>query len=186
MSLKYIARMAGGASLEKMKKVIDAIHRKTGKSKAGLFFDMVNCSLRYGAGYYDYQIFEFYNMNARERRTYMTRVKNKRLIMHANDQSYSYIFDQKNVFDKRFKAFLGREVLDLKEINFPAFAAFVQGREAFFAKPYVGESGKGIEKIHIDDLIKLCNRNIGNKYLTPNKNLKVFVKGGQIYFIDQR
>ena len=114
MSLKYIARMAGGASLEKMKKVIDAIHRKTGKSKAGLFFDMVNCSLRYGAGYYDYQIFEFYNMNARERRTYMTRVKNKRLIMHANDQSYSYIFDQKNVFDKRFKAFLGREVLDLK------------------------------------------------------------------------
>lgn len=147
MSLKYIARMAGGASLEKMKKVIDAIHRKTGKSKAGLFFDMVNCSLRYGAGYYDYQIFEFYNMNARQRRTYMTRVKNKRLIMRANDQSYSYIFDQKNVFDKRFKPFLGREVLDLKEIDFSAFEAFVQGKEAFFAKPYVGESGKGIEKI---------------------------------------
>ena len=45
---------------------------------------------------------------------------------------------------------------------------------------------KGIEKIHIEDLIKLCSNNIGNKYLMPNKNLKVLVKNGQIYFIDQR
>ena len=45
---------------------------------------------------------------------------------------------------------------------------------------------QGIEKIHIDDIIKLCERNVGNKYLTPNKNLKIFLKNGQIYFIDQR
>lgn len=45
---------------------------------------------------------------------------------------------------------------------------------------------KGIEKIHIEDIIKLCGNNIGNKYLTPNKNLKILVKNGQIYFIDQR
>lgn len=47
-------------------------------------------------------------------------------------------------------------------------------------------NSQGIEKIHIDDIIKLCERNIGNKYLTPNKNLKIFLKNGQIYFIDQR
>lgn len=45
---------------------------------------------------------------------------------------------------------------------------------------------KGIEKIHIEDIIKLCGNNIGNKYLTPNKNIKILVKNGQIYFIDQR
>ena len=45
---------------------------------------------------------------------------------------------------------------------------------------------QGIEKIHIDDIIKLCERNIGNTYLTPNKNLKIFLKNGKIYFIDQR
>ena len=46
-------------------------------------------------------------------------------------------------------------------------------------------TSKGIEKIHIEDLIKLCENNIGNKYLTPNKNLKVLVKNHKIYFIKQ-
>ena len=41
-------------------------------------------------------------------------------------------------------------------------------------------STKGIEKKHIEDIIKLCSNNIGNKYLTPNKNTKVFVKNKQI------
>ena len=40
-----------------------------------------------------------------------------------------------------------------------------------------------IEKVNIDDIIKLCNNNIGNKYLTPVKNIKVYVKKGKIYFI---
>lgn len=39
-----------------------------------------------------------------------------------------------------------------------------------------------IEKIHIDDIIKLCSNNRGNKYLTPNKNLKILVKNRKIYF----
>lgn len=44
---------------------------------------------------------------------------------------------------------------------------------------------KGIEKIHIEDIIKLCEKNIGNKYLTPNKNIKILVKNQKIYFINQ-
>ena len=41
----------------------------------------------------------------------------------------------------------------------------------------------GIEKIHIDDIIKLCAKNEGNKYLTPNKNIKVLIKDKKVYFI---
>ena len=47
-------------------------------------------------------------------------------------------------------------------------------------------STKGIEKIHIEDIIKLCSNNIGNKYLTPNKNIKVLVKNNKIHFINQK
>ena len=47
-------------------------------------------------------------------------------------------------------------------------------------------STNGIEKIHIEDVIKLCENNIGNKYLTPNKNIKVLVKTNKIYFINQK
>lgn len=42
---------------------------------------------------------------------------------------------------------------------------------------------KGIEKINIDDIIKLCANNIGNKYLMPIKEIKVFVGKGKIQFI---
>ncbi len=41
---------------------------------------------------------------------------------------------------------------------------------------------QGIGKIHIEDIIKLCENNIGNKYLTPNKNIKIFVKKRKNFF----
>ena len=41
-------------------------------------------------------------------------------------------------------------------------------------------STQGIEKIHVDDIVKLCNNNVGNKYLTPNKNTKVELVNKQI------
>lgn len=43
-------------------------------------------------------------------------------------------------------------------------------------------SNSGISKVHIDDIIKLCEKNIGNKYLTPNKSLKIFINKGKMYF----
>lgn len=39
------------------------------------------------------------------------------------------------------------------------------------------------QKNHIEDIIKLCNNNIGNKYLVPNKKIKILVKKHQIFFI---
>ena len=41
---------------------------------------------------------------------------------------------------------------------------------------------QNIEKVNIDDIIKLCEKNIGNKYLMPNKNIKVLVNKNQIFF----
>ena len=45
---------------------------------------------------------------------------------------------------------------------------------------------QGIEKVHIEDIIKLCHNNIGNKYLTPNKNTKIVIKNKQIYIMSVR
>lgn len=41
---------------------------------------------------------------------------------------------------------------------------------------------QGIEKVNIEDILKLFNNNIGNKYLTPIKNIKVGIKDKKIYF----
>lgn len=151
MNASYIKRVLGGASLKKMNEIIDKVHEKTGKNKVGLFFDILGCSVKYGAGYNDYIIFEFYNLKANQRKTYLTRVKNKKLVTTLNDEKYSIILDEKNRFDELFKDFLGREVLDLAKIGYNEFEKFVQGKDSFFAKPYVGESGKGIEKIKTAD-----------------------------------
>lgn len=43
-------------------------------------------------------------------------------------------------------------------------------------------TAQGIEKIHIEDIIKLAQNKVGNKWLMPNKKIKVFVKKGQISF----
>ena len=42
-------------------------------------------------------------------------------------------------------------------------------------------STQGIEKINIDDIIKLCNNNIGNKLIRPTKQLEIGIKNKKIY-----
>ena len=42
---------------------------------------------------------------------------------------------------------------------------------------------QGIEKVNVEDMVKLCKNNIGNKYLIPNKNIKILVKTKKIFFI---
>ena len=42
---------------------------------------------------------------------------------------------------------------------------------------------KNIEKVNIDDIIIICRRNVGNKYISPNKNLKILIKNKKIIFI---
>ena len=147
MKAKYYLRVLSGMRFKKMFKVIDDVNKKTNKSKLFIFFDMLNCMIRYGAGYYDYNIFAFYDMNHNQRKTYITRMKNKKLIMYCNDQSYSYIFNNKNEFNKIYKKYLNRDYLDLENITYKEFEKFMEDKEIIFAKPNVGESGKGIEKL---------------------------------------
>ena len=75
-------------------------------------------------------------------------------------------------------------ILKLKEFN--EQETVIKNRIIILATKNLFGSSEGIEKIHIQDLIKLCNNNIGNKYLTPNKNLKVLVKNRKIFFISQK
>jgi len=41
---------------------------------------------------------------------------------------------------------------------------------------------QGIEKVNIEDIMKLFNNNIGNKYLMPNSKIKIGIKNKKIYF----
>ena len=83
------------------------------------------------------------------------------------------------------------EILELKEENqialnlkkFNYQEKIIKSRLIMQAVKELFGTTKGIEKIHIEDIIKLCGNNIGGKFLTPNKNLKVLVKEKKVYFI---
>lgn len=72
-------------------------------------------------------------------------------------------------------------ILDLKKFN--KESRVIKKRIIIYTVTELFGSSKGLEKIHIEDLVKLCENNIGNKFLTPNKNLKVLVKDKKIYFM---
>ncbi len=71
-------------------------------------------------------------------------------------------------------------ILNLKEFNLEH--ELIKSRIIIYSIKKLFKSTNGIEKVHIDDIIKLCEKNIGNKYLTPNKNLKVAINKGKMYF----
>lgn len=71
--------------------------------------------------------------------------------------------------------------LNLKKFN--EQEKIIKSQLILLATKQLMGSTQGIEKIHIEDIIKLCNNNIGNKYLTPNKNIKILIKDKRINFI---
>lgn len=71
--------------------------------------------------------------------------------------------------------------IDLKKFNLQE--TVIKSRLIRYIIKRLWKSTKSIEKIHIDDIIKLCSNNIGNKYITPNKNTKILIKNHKIYFI---
>ena len=71
--------------------------------------------------------------------------------------------------------------LDLKQFN--NLELVIKRRIILYTINKLLGTTEGIEKINIDDIIKLCTKNIGNKYLMPIKKIKVLVKKGKIFFI---
>ena len=72
-------------------------------------------------------------------------------------------------------------ILDSKQFN--KLELVIKRRLILYTINEVLHTTNGIEKVNIDDIIKLCKNNIGNKYLNPINSIKIYVKKGNIYFI---
>ena len=85
------------------------------------------------------------------------------------------IFNQIKI--KEEKGFI---VLKLKEFNEQDIV--IKKRIIIYTISKTIGNVQNIEKVNIDDIIKLCEKNVGNKYLMPNKNIKILVNKNQIFF----
>ena len=72
-------------------------------------------------------------------------------------------------------------ILDLKKFNLQE--TVIKSRLVLYTINILFGTRSGMEKKHIEDIIKLCNNNIGNKFLIPNKKVKILVKNKKIFFI---
>ncbi len=91
-----------------------------------------------------------------------------------------------NITKKTYKEILVKEtkneiVLDLKKFN--TLETVIKNRIVLYTINRLFGSSSGIEKIHLQDIIKLCNNNIGNKYLIPNKKVKILLKNRKIFIM---
>ena len=105
-----------------------------------------------------------------------------RLSEVATDESNYIDLQTQKIYNKLLIEKKDKQII-LKLNEFNQQENVIQKRLVLKTIKKLNGSTDRIEKVHIEDIIKLCNNNIGNKYLTPNKNLKILVKDKKIFFI---
>ena len=153
--VKYLLGRLMHMNYRSMFETVGKLHEKTGKNSLWLFGDMVNCGLRYGAGYKDYILCEFYNLTAAQRATYVTRGVNNRIVKLCNDPAWYHCVEDKTEFNSLYGKFVHRGWLDMEESSYEQFAAFMAERETGISKPTAATCGKGIEKLNKGDFDSL-------------------------------
>ncbi len=151
LSLKYYLRVLSGMRWSKFSEVLDRAHKASGKSKMSLAMDMVHCARKFGAGYYDYMTFGFWDLTDEQRATYVTRIISKKLVTFFNDESYEHIFNNKDEFNTLFAEFVKREFVNYRTASKEEVRAFVEKYPIVFSKPIAGSCGHGCQKIDSRD-----------------------------------
>ncbi len=170
-NIKYILKRLKTMDKKAMFEKIDSIHKKTGKSKLYLLFDMQRCARKYGAGYMDYDLFEMYNLTPAQRDTYITRGRNNELVAKYNNKSYFHLFENKNEFNELFKDYIKRDWINVKDMPKEDVIAFMKRHPVFMAKPIDGGCGHGIEKIDTSEYSSLDE--VYNKLVEGNNNFEL-------------
>lgn len=167
--IKYLFKRIIKMDYKNMFKIAKAISKKIKKNTLFILLDMIKCGLKYQAGYYDYQEFEFYNLNKKERNTYLTRGKNNEIIKRFNDKSSFHKFENKVEFNQIFNKYLKRNWMVLDN-NYNEFEKFFKENKSIIVKPIDDEGGHGVEKFVYD--VKMDCKELYNK-LTANGQLLI-------------
>ncbi len=151
--LSYLVKRLRTMDYSKMFETVNYVHSESKKNKVGIFFDIINCGIKYQAGYMDYKLFEMYNLNKKQRKTIITRGINNSIVKKYNNPEYIKYFSNKLTFNKKFNKYLSREWMEVNKDNYEEFKEFVNNHKEIIVKPLSESCGKGIE------LFKVNNKN---------------------------
>ena len=147
----YYIKRVFKLNFKAMFQTVVKISNRSNKNRGVIFFDMIISSLRYGAGYTDYFLFYFENLNSGQRKTYITRTVNNSYLKEMNDSSYYNLFSDKGKFNDCFKEEINRDFIILKPDGLDDFKEFVKKHPTFIAKVISATGGIGVEKIETNE-----------------------------------
>ena len=144
MALGFWTDVLRSLHLRGLTETVDAVRQRWGGSRLLLGLDIVWCALRYGAGFQDYRLFAFESLTGRQRRTYLTRGSNRRLVDRQNPKSLRFLLEDKGTFDRLFLSQLGRPFLDLRVAGPEEFRSFWRAHPELVAKRPRGKCGQDV------------------------------------------
>lgn len=106
--------------------------------------DMLWCSVKYDMGFRDYAVWDIRLLNAKERATWMTHPKSYRITKMYNTAEGRAKLEDKRRFATEYADLLGRESIDIRDVDDAALGAFVTAHPRVLAKPGDGHGGAGI------------------------------------------
>lgn len=167
-SIKFVFKRLFDMDYKEMFKRLDAVSKRAGKSKFTTFFDMVWCAYKYGAGYMDYDLLEFWNKNKEQRSTLLTRGINTNYVRKLNNKEYWHFLDNKSEFNVKYSKYINRGFIAPVKDNEEKVLEWLKTRDVIIAKPENLCSGKGILKIDVNEYRKEGKEKELYNYLVEN------------------
>lgn len=180
----YLFKRICEMDFKAMFKTAKRVSRANKASTLFVLFDIINCGLKYMAGYVDYEVFGFYNLTKTQRETIITRGINNRFVSTLNDKTLANTLDNKLLFNERFNDFLKRDWINLKTASIEDFEKFLKDKVNIVVKPVDQACGRNVEKINVEklkDINELYNSLINKKQFLVEDCIVQHPKMAEIY-----
>lgn len=124
------------------------LSKRSDRTAIAIFLDFLTCYKTRGTSWWNYMNFGFHFQTDPEiRDTFATEYKdNIYMNSHCNSPEMLVVLEDKGLFNRRYKEFLGREYLDLRLVSEEEFRLFLERHDQVVVKPASDCGGKGIEK----------------------------------------
>lgn len=112
-------------SIIHLNSIISYVHKKCGKLCIVIFFDIIFCEFRYFMTCDEYKYFEFYLIDSKKRKTYLTNSNHDSKEKYLYNKKILSVINNKEKFYSKFKKELNRDVSNLNDLSYKQFEDIV-------------------------------------------------------------
>ena len=133
--LSYILGCVTRMDYPELFRTVGTVHKITGKNSVGILADVVKCGLKYGAGFNDYLLCEFYNLTDAQAGHLHHPQREQHLGQPFKRPEYYHFFDNKSEFYTTFGKYIGRQWLDFGKATQKEFEDFMASATPSWSSP---------------------------------------------------